>query len=120
MGVLARMKSTHGDGGKQPLNLAAAATVNVPSDSDFFIFTGTATVTSLLALPETRGRIIEFTQAQAGGVTTLTNSPGTTTAGQMDLGSNDSANVQLTATDTIRLRYRHDGTWLRVGNEANN
>ena len=116
MASLSRMRSTHG--GRARFPLTAATSMILPSDSDSFSVSGTATVTSLTAPPETRGRMVLL--YVASGVLTLTNSPGTTTAGQMDLGSLDPSNVELSSTDSIRLLLREDGTWVRVGMQVNN
>ncbi len=112
MGYLGRMKSFLGGSTLSGFPLTAASTINLPSDSNSFNVTGTATVTGILAAPETRGRQVQF--YVVSGVLTLTNSPGTTTAGQMDLGSLDPSNVVLSATDSIDLMLRTDGTWVLV------
>lgn len=116
MGVVARMKSIHNG---QPRSVTSAATITLTGESDNIYLSGTATVTSLLAPPETRGRITNFYQ-DGSGSTTLTNSPGTTTAGQMDLGSKDPGNVVLGPTDTICLHLRMDGTWIRYEAQTDN
>lgn len=93
--------------------IAAAATLNVPDDLSVIPLTGTATVTSLVAGSYTRGRMVWFYQYDTGA-TTFTNSPGTTTAGQMDLGALDPGNTVLGASDWLCLYLKPDGTWLRV------
>lgn len=117
MGLIARMKSV--SGGRAATTIAAAATIGIPDDSDNIFLTGTATVTSLLATRGTYNRVVRFYQSDSG-TTTFTNSPGTTTAGQMDLGALDQSNLALGPTDAIRLMLRIDGTWVRVSNPVNN
>jgi len=114
MGWFARSKSRHG-GGRAVPTLAAATTINVPSDSDHFDLTGTATVTSLLADSSTLGRICTFYQSD-NGATTLTNSNNPTTRGAMDLGG---SNITLAATDNVTLRLLANGTWVRYGSVDN-
>lgn len=110
----ARLKGlVGGDSGIFGKTFAAATTLNVPDDISWMDLTGTATVTSLTAGNQTRGRLLYLYQSDSGA-TTLTNSPGTTTAGQMDLGGLDSANLVLGGTDVLCLRLRPDGTWIRV------
>src|SRR5689334_40019 len=82
--------------------VASAATLNVPDDMSIVQLTGTATVTTLNAAPFARGRMVYFYQSDTG-TTTFTNTPGTTTAGQMDLGSQDPANAVLTPTSWLCL-----------------
>jgi len=114
MGWFSRSKSRRG-GGRGVPTLAAATTITVPSDSDHFDLTGTATVTSLLADPSTAGRICTFYQSDSG-TTTLTNTNNGTTRGVMDLGG---SNLALAATDAVTLRLLANGTWVSYG-AANN
>jgi hypothetical protein len=117
MGIIARMKSV--SGGRAATVIPVATTTTIPDDSDNIFLTGTATVTSLVANKMTHGRTVRLYQSDSG-TTTLTNSPGTTTAGQMDLGGLDSSNLVLGPTDVIRLTLRVDGTWVRTSNPVNN
>lgn len=98
--------------------VAAATSIYVPDDAFHVRLTGTATVTSLNAAAFARGREVRFYQSDTG-VTTFTNSPGTTTAGQMDLGSQDNSNIVLNSTDILALWLREDGTWIRLWNTNN-
>lgn len=98
---------------------AAATTLNVPDDLSWVNLTGTATVTSLVAAAWMRGRMVWFYQSDTG-TTTFTNSPGTTTANQMDLGGLDVSNAILGPSDVLCLYLRADGTWIRVTPVTNN
>ena len=120
MPIWPRLKSmVGGDGTITPKTVAAATTLRVPDDLAVVRLTGTATVTSLTAAPQTRGRLVWFVQSDSG-TTTLTNSPGTTTVGQMDLGGLDPANTELGPSDWILLYLKSDGTWVRVMAATNN
>ena len=120
MSIWSRMKSVFG-GSDNFLSktVAAATTLAVPDDMAVVPLTGTATVTSLTAPQHTRGRMVWLWQSDTG-TTTLTNSPGTTTAGQMDLGGLDTSNAVLGPTDWIQLYLKSDGTWIRVMPVTNN
>lgn len=98
--------------------VAAGTTINVPDDLTWVRLTGTATCTALVASAFTRGREVRFYQSDSGA-TTFTNSPGTTTANQMDLGSQDNSNIVLSNTDILALWLREDGTWIRLWNTSN-
>lgn len=99
--------------------VAAAATMYIPDDMTVVNLTGTATVTSLTAAAFARGRMVFFRQSDTG-VTTFTNTPGATTAGQMDLGAPDPSNIVLNNTDWLLLYLRSDGVWERVFGPTNN
>ena len=110
MSLGARQASTSGGyPGKDPLSLTAATTITVPNDSNIFLLTGTATVTSLEAMEILPGRLVTF--IQDSGTTTFTNTNDTTTSGQMDLGG---SNVALAASDVLQLVQRSGGYWQRV------
>lgn len=120
MSMWARLKGlVGGEGYIRDKTVAAATTLYVPDDLSVVALTGTATVTSLTAEPYTRGRMVWFYQSDSG-TTTLTNSPGTTTAGQMDLGGLDPANQTLNQSDWICLYLKSDMTWIRVMPVTNN
>lgn len=120
MGQWERVKSiVGGDSMIAGKTIAAGTTINVPSDLNWVNLTGTATVTSLTAAPQTRGRMVWFYQSDSG-TTTLTNSPGTTTAGQMDLGGPDPDNLILGPSDVVALYLRPNGTWIRATPKADN
>lgn len=114
MSMWSRLKSIAG-GDRDFYTLAVATTTNVPSSSNLFALTGTATVTSLLASANTRNRIVTFYQSDSGA-TTLTNTNGTSTAGQMDLGGSD---IVLGQDDSVDLLLRPDGSWLRISSVSN-
>lgn len=105
MGVIARLKSVAG-GRAVATSIAVSATVIIPEDTNRIEFTGTDTITSLQADSSTRGREVTF--RQASGATTFTNTEGTTTANQMDLGG---SNLTLAAGDQVTLYLRSDGVW---------
>lgn len=119
MGFWSRVKSVHGDPDLAGKTLAAATTLAVPDNLSVVPLTGTATVTSLTAGNYTRGRMVWFYQSDSG-TTTFTNSPGTTTVGQMDLGALDAGNSVVGPTDWLCLYLRTDGTWIRVMPVTNN
>lgn len=102
-------------GDRTRYEVAVAATVNVPDDTNYVEFTGTDTVTALNASGSTRNRMVVF--YSTSGTTTLTNTDSATTAGQMDLGG---SNIALGATDAIILWLRSDGVWVRLTPVANN
>ena len=108
-----------GEGFIRDKTLAAATTLTVPDDLTVVALTGTATVTSLLASSITRGRMVWFFQSDSG-TTTFTNSPGTTTAGQMDLGGLDVSNAVVGPSDWLCLYLKPDMTWIRVMPVTNN
>lgn len=116
MSKWARLKSKAG--GQARPSLTAATTMYINQGDDEYNVAGTATVTSLTADTATRGRTIRL--YVTSGALTLTNSPGTTTVGQMDLGALDPANVVLETSDSITLLLRSDGTWVRVVEQVNN
>lgn len=95
-------------------SVPAATTVYVPDDMAVVRLTGTATITTLNAANFARDRLVLFRQTREGGATTFTNTPGATTAGQMDLGALDPSNVVLTPTSWLGLWLRSDGVWERV------
>ena len=118
MSFIARAKNWFGGSGKQ-WTMAAATTCYVPDDAGVVFLTGTATITTLNAAKSSVNRIVKFYQSDSGS-TTFTNSPGTTTAGQMDLGALDPTNITLGSTDFLELMLRSDMTWVRCGNLVNN
>ncbi len=87
--------------------IASATTTNVPSDTNFFLISGTATITSLVGAPHTRDREITFIGAASAAVV-FTNTTGTTTANQMDLGGQ---NITVSAKDILKLILRKNGVW---------
>lgn len=104
-------------GGTPARTVAAAATLNVPDNAGYVYLTGTDTVTSLVATPSSRGRMVIFQQATGdAGTTTFTNTDNTTTANLMDLGGSNRA---LAATDVLALYLRQDGSWVRLYNTDN-
>lgn len=116
---MSKWSRTKSRAGGQPVKvLASASSLFIPDDSDVINLTGTATVTSLTGHSASRGRTVRLQQSDSGA-TTFTNSPGTTTAGQMDLGSLDTGNIVLNNTDFIELHYRANGTWLLVNTRNN-
>jgi hypothetical protein len=120
MAIWSRLRGlVGGHGGIRDKTLASATTLTIPDDLTWVNLTGTATVTSLLISSFTYGRMVWLYQSDSG-TTTLTNSPGTTTAGQMDLGGLDPSNAVLGPTDVIQLYCRSDGTWIRVSPVTNN
>ncbi len=120
MSMWARLKGlVGGEGFVRDKTVAVATTTYVPDDLAVVHLTGTATITSLTADPATRGRFVWFRQSDTGA-TTFTNSPGSTTAGQMDLGGLDSSNVVLGQTDWLHLYLRADMVWERVTAATNN
>lgn len=114
MGVWSRLKSVMG-GDRVDYTLAAGTTIVVPDSSNLFYLTGTATVTALQAGAHTRNRLVTFIQSDSG-TTTLTNTNGTSTANEMDLGG---SNVALGQADVIELLLRSDGSWVRVSSQNN-
>lgn len=119
MGMWDRVKGIiGGDSTIWSKTFASATTLNVPDDIFWMDLTGTATVSALVAADFTRGRLLILYQSDTG-VTTLNNSPGTTTTDQMDLGSLDNSNLVLSNTDLVCLRLRPDGSWIRVFNTNN-
>ena len=114
-GAWARAKHWFG-GGSQPPTIASAATVYVPDNAGSVILTGAETITALNAAISTRGSRMLYLYSKDGNVV-LTNTDGTTTAGQMDLGG---SNITLGATDMIILYLRVDGVWVRATPVANN
>lgn len=114
MAMFARLKSIVG--GNPPIGaktVAAAATLIIPDDLSVIPLTGTATVTALRVTKHTRARMLWFRQSDSGA-TTFTNTPGSTTAEEMDLGALDPANTVLSNTDWLCLWVRPDGVAERV------
>lgn len=114
MSMSARIKSTAGGDTQNP-TVTSATTINVPSDTNFVVLSGSETCTSLVAASHTRNRIVWF--YSSSGSTVLTNTDNATTAGTMDLGGSD---ITLGATDMICLLLRSDGTWVRATGVADN
>lgn len=115
-GLAGRIKSVAGASLPSKNTLTAATTLYLPAGTNEFYLTGTATVTSLGG-PTTEYLPREITLIGESGATTLTNTTGTTTAGQMDLGG---SNIVISAKDVVKLRRRRDGTWLLVSVRKNN
>jgi hypothetical protein len=113
MSFQGRLKSIAG-GGTIP-TLTAASTLRIPDESTVYLLSGTATVTSLEATRSWPGQHLRL--IGTSGVTTLTNTTGTTTAGQMDLGG---ANIEIAAKDIVNLIRMNDGTWRLAEARANN
>lgn len=110
MAIVARLRSMTGRG--SPINtIAASSTITLTDDSDIWIVTGTATVTSLLTAGGIfPGRTVRLISNDATGATfTNTNDP--TTDGQMDLGGSD---ITLAKNDVLTLVRLDSGAWLRV------
>jgi hypothetical protein len=103
MGAIGNLKNL----ASPPQPLDAAATLVLPAGHDSFVMSGTATVTDLQG--GRNGRVVLF--RGLSGTTTFTNTNGTTTRGQMDLGG---SNVALAADDILVLVGRSDGSWLRL------
>lgn len=113
MSIPARAKSIVGGGTTN--TLACATTTAVPDNGNLLFLTGTATITSLTAGITTRNRIVWF--EGSSGTQTFTNTTGTTTAGQMDLGG---ANIVVSAKDVLVLILRNNGVWHLVEFRRNN
>lgn len=94
-------------------SLASATTTVVPDTGDFFVLTGTATITTLTGTTNSRGRIVTFVGGASCAATfTNTNSP---SSGQMFL---QGANVVLLEQDVLQLFLNSDGTWYLVNTTA--
>lgn len=120
MGMWERLKGIiGGDSTITGKTVASATTLNIPDDLSVVQLTGTATVTALHVSPQTRGRMVWLHQSDSGS-TTLTNTPGTTTVDQMDLGALDPANTVLGPDDWICLFVNAAGVWSRVMTPTNN
>lgn len=115
MAILGRLKSWFGEA-KTATTLASAATVRVPSEGSTFHVSGSTTITSLVAAQESYNRLVMFIGAASASVL-FTNTTGTTTAGQMDLGG---ASVLLAEKDIAIFRVNHQGVWRLVSFRQNN
>ena len=109
------MKSVFGGLGGFINTIASAATVSVPDEESVFFVSGTTTITTLNGVASARGRVVWFVGADASGATqvTFTNTNGTTTAGQMDLGNQ--SNVVLSDRDVLCLYLTAGGYWIALG-----
>lgn len=120
MSMWSRLKGlVGGDSAIRLKTVAAATTLVVPDDLVVLPLTGTATVTAISRSQQLRGSFLWLHQSDSG-TTTLTNSPGTTTAGQMDLGGLDPSSAVLAPSDWIQLYHRPDDTYIRVMPVTNN
>ena len=98
MSFWASVKQLYGGSNKGIQTLASAATVVVPDDGTLFYISGTTAITSLLA----------NTNITTTGPA-FTNTDGTTTVGQMDLGGSDRT---IAPTDVLVLMLMPNGSWL--------
>ena len=115
MGIWSRNKTIMG--GHGPLKtVASATTTNVPDTVSAFYISGSATITSLVCTPSLRTRHVTVIGASGASVT-FTNTTGSTTANQMDLGG---ANIVLSAKDVLRLICNENGVWQLAGITYNN
>lgn len=97
--------------------LASAATVNVPEEGSVFYMSGTTAITSLICPKTMRGRLVTFIGTSAVG-NVFTNTDGTTTEGQMELGGSD---LTLGPTSVLQLYCKlSDGSWQLVNYRLNN
>lgn len=108
MGVIARVLKS------RPQTLASATTLTLPDDTDNIMLTGTTTIVTLRnamngIIP---GRVINFTRAASADKPKFTNTPGTSTSGQMDIGGSTDTTVSL--EDELSFRQQANGTWRLV------
>lgn len=117
MSMWSRLKSLAGGSGRTDTDktITVAATTWVPDEGNFFLLSGTATITSLNAATATRDRRVVF--VGSSGTQTFTNTNGTTTAGQMDLGG---ASIALGPDDVLELVLRQNGVWNVANYRRNN
>lgn len=108
MGTLSRMKSTVG--AAQPgVSLASTTNLVIPDHRNYFIITGTTTVTTILGASYIRDREITIRGGTSANFN-LTDSGTTTTAGHMNLGGGGNINVQQ--DDIVKLLLKSDNTWV--------
>ena len=114
MGVVSRMKSLVG--AAQPgVTLASTTNLAIPDHRNYFIVTGTTTITTIIGANHIRDRKITI----RGGTSahfTLTDSGTTTTAGHMNLAGYGNMNVQQ--DDCVELFLKGDNTWVLVDRAA--
>lgn len=115
MGVLSRVKSVGGNNRPIP-SVASAATLALPDDSNVVYVSGSTTVTSLDAGNPRPGRHLTIIGATSASVT-FTNTTGSTTAGQMDLGGES---ILVSAKDILRLVRDNNGVWQLIEFKLNN
>lgn len=115
-GVWRKLWTTEGGGGGGAGGfsaLTAATTLSVPNGTVSGSVTGTATVTSISTALQPGQKLTLY---GISGTCTFTNTNGTSTEGQMDLGGQ---NYELSTAVTLELIQRADGSWLRTGGRPN-
>lgn len=115
---IGRLKSLAGGKGLSDTQktVASATSTAINDGENFLLISGSATITSLVAAQSTRDREVTFIGAASASVT-FTNTTGTTTANQMDLGG---TNITLAAGDLLQLILRANGVWNIVHYRRNN
>lgn len=110
MSAWKRSKSIAGGGTKYTLTPADG--MSVPSDSNLFYLSGSATIGSLYAENQTTAnRIVTF--YQESGATTFNNNAGSTTRGAMHVDAS-AESVTTSAADVIRFLLKPNGTWTMI------
>lgn len=109
MGNWARAKSTLG--GDQPgTALASVAALNIPDNRNYFVITGSTTISSIVGATHLRDREITL-RGGSGAVVTLTNN-NSPAANQMNLRGTDRTLYEDTI---IQLFNKGDNTWTLIG-----
>jgi hypothetical protein len=108
MGVWSRLKSIAG-GSRTVVTLTSANGMRIPSGSNLFALSGSATVATMHADTATTNREVWF--YQTSGTTEFTNSAETTTPGYIEAGTADA--ISLGASDVVCFILRPNGTWLQ-------
>lgn len=119
MSVGARVNHLFG-GTQTPTTLTITGTmasVRIPDVASWIRVSGASTpiVSSLDAPSWSRNKLVIFENAASTSIV-FTNNAGTTTAGQMDLGS---ADITLGQDDILALYCRPNGVWVRAWSTDN-